>query len=78
MDCPICGFQRSLHLLLDGQIGGSIAMFPPILVMVAYGAILFLYLYNPVLVGKRMLKASSIATLCAVFLSYFMKLLFIL
>lgn len=30
--CPMCGFQRSLILLLQGDVCGSIVQFPPIVV----------------------------------------------
>lgn len=43
ISCPMCGFQRSLLLLVQGRVGDSIMMFPPLVVMalaVAYFAVL--------------------------------------
>ena len=31
ISCPMCGFQRSLLLLLNGDIEQSVIMFPPLI-----------------------------------------------
>lgn len=45
ISCPLCGFQRSLVCLLQGDIIGSLEMFPPLfllLFMIVFYLISFL------------------------------------
>jgi hypothetical protein len=45
LSCPLCGFQRSVVLLLQGNVIGSLEMFPPLfllLFMIAFYLISFL------------------------------------
>lgn len=34
ISCPLCGFQRYVLCLIDGDVIGSIKMFPPLLFLI--------------------------------------------
>jgi hypothetical protein len=44
LECPGCGLQRALILLLEGRVGASIAMYPALIPMVLLGLLLVLHL----------------------------------
>lgn len=46
--CPMCGFQRSIIELLNGNFMNSVKIFPAIITMIiAIVVIIFFYLFKP-------------------------------
>jgi len=74
IDCPFCGAQRSLLLLLKGDIGDSLLMYPPLL-PVFFCAILFLiHLANKRIIAAERVKRYSMIVLGIVMINYGIKL----
>ena len=55
IDCPLCGFQRALVLLLHGDIKQSFLIYPPLLPAVFLIMIFVLHLLN-----NKLLKFNEI------------------
>lgn len=47
IDCPFCGFQRSVIALLQGDIGKSITLFPVLLPLLATVFLFLIHLFFP-------------------------------
>lgn len=43
IDCPFCGFQRSILALLQGDVGQCIALYPPLFPLILSCVILFAF-----------------------------------
>ncbi len=73
VDCPGCGFQRSLHLLLQGEFAAAFQMYPAIYPMI----LLLVFLGINVFVKIKfagIIKWSLISlTVGTVLVSYFIK-----
>ena len=77
IDCPICGSQRALLLLLKGDFVGSWVMYPPLAFVVSLAFLGLLRLADKRIVSRRLLERTSIITLVVVSLNYAYKLIFI-
>jgi hypothetical protein len=74
-DCPLCGGQRAFIQLLKGNFADSFSIYPPLLFILIYFAILTLYLSKSKLVTKKRLNISSIAVLSVIFINYTVKII---
>src|ERR1035437_2838241 len=46
IDCPLCGFQRSLIMLFRGEVTMSFHMYPPLIPILSLMVFLPLYIVN--------------------------------
>lgn len=56
IDCPFCGFQRSVIALLQGDIWKSITLFPALLPLLATGSLFLVHLFFPMEKLKKTLN----------------------
>lgn len=70
VECPGCGTQRALLLLLEGDVWGSLKMYPPLALVLATAIYLILHLLFRFKRGGRILKYLAISTASVIFLSY--------
>ena len=77
-DCPFCGFQRALLLLMQGQFTNSFKMYPPLIPCLLFLIIIGVYIIRKKAVKPMLLKASSYTVISIIFISYFIKISFIL
>ena len=54
--CPMCGFQRSLLLLINGNIWQSIIMFPPLIPLFIVITITIISNFKYHTINKRSIK----------------------
>ncbi|MFM7021538.1 MAG: DUF2752 domain-containing protein [Flavobacteriales bacterium] len=73
MDCPGCGFQRSLILLLKGDLVASFLQYPALLPVIALFVILILHLIFKFQKGPKILIFTFIVTQSLVFGNYFLR-----
>ena len=73
IDCPICGFQRALVLLLHGDIKQSFLIYPPLLPAVFLMMTFALHLLNNKLVNRNILIYYSSFVLTFITVNYFIK-----
>ena len=70
INCPICGFQRALLLLLHGQFVQSFKMYPPLLPCLFLLAFFVLHLLNKRLIKRTFLVYYSVIVLATIVVSY--------
>jgi hypothetical protein len=70
INCPICGFQRSLLLLMKGRVADSFSLYPPLIpILLLFIAFLFfLVKRNPQ--AKKALSVISAIVLGIVMVNY--------
>ena len=56
IDCPICGFQRSLIFLLQGDFKKSFLMYPPLVPACILIVLFLIHLLNKQLVPRKKLN----------------------
>ncbi len=73
IDCPICGFQRSLLLLLHGNFVGSFKMYPPLIFTL--GLIIYAVATGcfPRYIGRKYLSSYSLIVLIIIAINYSVK-----
>jgi len=74
IDCPICGFQRSLMLLLDGELKKSFLMYPPLLPVLALIIIFILRLIKRNIIKPQYFHRYCVLVLAVVTINYVIKL----
>jgi Protein of unknown function (DUF2752) len=74
IDCPMCGGQRSLLLLLKGNIAGSLQMYPPLLPVLFCAALFVIHLLNKKMISAARMKFIASIVLGIIMISYFAKL----
>ena len=60
IDCPICGFQRSLIFLLQGDFKKSFLMYPPLVPACILIVLFLIHLLNKQLVPRKKLNYFSV------------------
>jgi len=75
IDCPLCGFQRSLLLLFKGEVTSSFHMYPPLIPILSLIALLPFYIVNTRVSYKKVLYGHSISVLTIISLSYIVKII---
>lgn len=73
IDCPICGFQRALVLLLHGDIKQSFFMYPPLLPVVFLIIIFVIHLINKKAVDRKKLIYYSSIVLIIITVNFLIK-----
>jgi hypothetical protein len=76
IDCPLCGGQRSLMLLVDGHWGKSFLMYPPLIPVLLLTGIFAAYLINRNFIRRRFLVRSATIVLIIVMVNYIFTLAF--
>jgi hypothetical protein len=74
IDCPLCGGQRSLLLLLKGDMAGSFRMYPPLVPVLLCAALFIVYLVNRKLISAALIRGISLVVLIMVIISYIVRL----
>jgi hypothetical protein len=73
IDCPICGFQRSFLLLLQGNFIESFKAYPPLifaLVLIVYAVATVCF---PRYIGRKFLPSYSLIVLIIIAINYSVK-----
>lgn len=74
IDCPGCGFQRSIIALLKGNVLDSIKYYPagiPIVLLLIFSLFHIKYKFNK---GDKLIQYSQISIAIIIFVSYIFKL----
>ena len=74
IECPICGFQRSLLYLFKGNFIDSFKMYPPLLPTIFLLIFFIIHLFSKVLIKRRFLEYYSSIVLAIVTINYIIKL----
>lgn len=73
IDCPICGFQRSFLLLLQGRFADSFKMYPPLIPCLLFLLVIGIYCINKQAVKPFLLRICCFSVLGVIFINYFVK-----
>ena len=73
IDCPICGFQRALVWLLNGDFTQSFSIYPPLLPVVVLMVIFSLHLLKRKLISRKFLNYYSLFVLTFISVNYIIK-----
>lgn len=73
IDCPICGSQRSLLLLVQGKFAESFKMYPPLLFVLTLIAMAIIYFIYPSIIKAKYLKQYSVIVLIVIAVNYAFK-----
>lgn len=74
IDCPICGFQRALLLLCQGDFIGSFKMYAPLFPVLSLIIVALLRVIKHNWVSSHFLGRYSLVILVIVMINYFIKL----
>lgn len=77
MDCPGCGIQRSISLLLHGDIIGSFLMYPALLPIIFLLSFLIFDMFVNVKYGEYIKLWGTIIAIGTIITSYIIKLIII-
>jgi hypothetical protein len=75
-DCPICGYQRSMLLLLKGDLKASFFLYPPLIPVTLLIGIFILYLLKRNIIPYKLLIRSAAVVLGIVMVNYVATLIF--
>jgi hypothetical protein len=75
IDCPMCGFQRALLLLVQGEFLASFYMYPPLLPVLYLIGAATLKLIASNSISNIMLTRTLYFTIGIIFISYVVKLI---
>ncbi len=75
VDCPGCGFQRSIVLLLKGNFAESFKMYPPLIPILLLLCMLLMYVVKKWKNGHLMLKYGYLICTATIVVSYIVKLI---
>lgn len=75
-DCPLCGGQRSLLLLINGQWEKSFLMYPPLIPVLLLMGIFAAHLINRNFIRRRLLVRAATIVLIIVMVNYIFTLSF--
>ena len=74
-ECPWCGSQRALKLLIEGKIVDSIVMFPALIPLILMFAFLALHLIFKFRHGNRILVSLFVLNVVIIAVNYILKLI---
>lgn len=77
IDCPICGFQRSLVFLLQGDFKKSFVMYPPLIPVCILIVFFLIHLYNKQVATRKRLNYLSVVVLAIITVNYITKMVFL-
>ena len=70
IDCPICGAQRSMLLLLQGNFIESFKIYPPLIFLLTLIFFAIAYLIFPKIVKANFLKQYAVFALMIIAINY--------
>jgi hypothetical protein len=73
IDCPICGSQRSLLLLMQGNFIESFKMYPPLIFLLLLVFFAVVYLIFPTIIKAKFLKQYAVVVLIIIAVNYTCK-----
>jgi hypothetical protein len=73
IDCPICGFQRSFFLFLNGDFIESFKMYPPLLPSLLLIVAFVLKLLNRRIINIKYFTAYASLVLSIIIINYILK-----
>jgi hypothetical protein len=73
-DCPGCGTQRAIALVLEGDFIGAFQMFPPVYTTILFFIVAILQLVNKSRSYSTLLIALAIINVVSMIISYIYKL----
>ncbi|MGD2033866.1 MAG: DUF2752 domain-containing protein [Bacteroidales bacterium] len=75
IECPTCGFQRALILLLKGELTESIVQYPPLIptILLIFLSVVQLIFNRP---GWLFIKRFALFDLALILVSYFFRIIF--
>ena len=76
IDCPLCGGQRSLLLMMNGDFEKSFLMYPPLIPVLLLMGIFVAHLINRNFIPRRFLVRSATMVLIIVMVNYIFTLAF--
>ena len=71
IDCPTCGAQRSLLLLIEGNFKDSFLLYPPLIPVLILAGIWILKILNPGMIDIGFAKKATWIVLSIVMINYF-------
>ena len=74
-DCPGCGLQRSIAMLLNGDIPGAFEMYPAIFTLIPLALVLILNKFLSLKYANPTIIALSISSVALILINYIIKLL---
>jgi len=75
-DCPLCGSQRSLLLLIKGDVKASVLMYPPLIPVIVLIGLFLAHLANKNRIGRPLVVRYSAIVLAIVVVNYCSTLIF--
>ncbi len=73
IECPWCGTQRALHLLLQGNVVDSFLMFPALIPLIVLFIFLVAHLFFKFRNGSRILLSLFIICVVLIVVNYLLK-----
>ena len=73
IDCPICGAQRSLLLLMQGNFAESFKIYPPLIFLLVLIFFAVIYLVFPSIIKAKFLKQYAVFVLIIISINYAYK-----
>jgi len=73
VECPGCGIQRSVMLLLEGDFTGAFKMYPAIYTLIPLFAFLFWDNFYPLKHANRIIITLTILSVALILINYILK-----
>jgi len=77
IECPICGFQRSLIFLVNGDFKKSFIQYPPLVPVCLLMVFFLIHLINKKIVTRKKMNFISVIVLIIVTTNYITKMIFL-
>jgi hypothetical protein len=75
IDCPVCGSQRALLLLVQGNFAESFRMYPPLIFLLMLILLAVAYLIFPSIIKAKLLKQYAVFVLVIISVNYACKII---
>ncbi|MDT0540782.1 DUF2752 domain-containing protein [Croceitalea sp. P059] len=75
IDCPGCGLQRSILLLLNGEFIAAFKMYPAIYPLLALACVILLNKIMGLKYATQMIMGLSISSVALILINFFIKLI---
>lgn len=75
IDCPGCGFQRAVLLLLKGDIGGSVSTWPALIPLLFFMMLSAARISGMKKISAEYLKNAGFVCLIIILISYLLRLI---